>query len=156
MAGRRTEPLHGPLGQSHPASPDGLAGLPAPQVLGQVGGAGVPPAGILLQALQAHRLQVARRFALQTHQRHGLVLDHLGQCFHHRGRSEGRPPGETLVENGPQRIRVRCGPDVLLALGLLRRHVRRRTHHRARLRQAAAALDAPSEAEVRNLGFDRV
>ena len=48
------------------AGPDRLAGQEAAQVVGQVRRRGVALAGLLLQALQADRLQVARHLRLQT------------------------------------------------------------------------------------------
>ena len=75
---RQRRPPPRPLASRAPAAPTGRAriGSPAwnaPQVVGQLLGAGVAPGRLLAQALQADRLQVARHLRLPARRRHRLV-----------------------------------------------------------------------------------
>ena len=77
----RSEPRHRPR---H----DRLAVQVTTQVLRQRRRRGIPPRRILLQALQADRLQVARDRRIQPPRRHRLVVDDLEHGVHRRW-----PPG---------------------------------------------------------------
>jgi hypothetical protein len=129
--GRQRRPPPHPLGQAlqRPYRPrsDRLAGLEAPQVLGQLGGGGVALARLLPQTFQTDRFQIGRRRRLQPPRPHRLVLPHLPQRVQGRRRPERGPAGEALVEDRPQRVDVRRRPRCpALAAGLLGGHVARR------------------------------
>jgi hypothetical protein len=65
-----------------------------------------------------------RRGRCRQRRQIGLVLEHRGQDGREAGAGEGAPPGERLVEARAERPDVGAGVGGL-ALGLLRRHVRR-------------------------------
>ena len=109
----------------------------------------VPPRRLLLQALQADRLQVARNRCVEPPRRHRLVADDLDHRVHRRGRLERRPAGDQGIEGRPQGIHVGRRTDLApLAPGLLRRHVAGRPHDLARAGQPAVALHLLGQAEV--------
>ncbi len=64
-----------------------------------------------------------------------------------------RPARQQLVQDRPQGVHVGRRPDrVLLAPGLLRRHVARRAHGHAAYGQPAVALQPSGQAEIGDLG----
>ena len=62
--------------------------------------------GVLLQAFQADRLQVARHVRAQPRRRHGLGRGDQLERLQRRIAQERRPAGQRLVEDRPQRIDV--------------------------------------------------
>ena len=83
-----------------------------PQVLGQRRRVGVPPRRILVQALQADRLQVARHFRVQSRGRHRLVVrSPAAPSPSAVSPRNGGLSGEHLVEQGAERVDVRGRPD---------------------------------------------
>ncbi len=78
------------------------------------------------------------------------LVERLGQAAaHERGLA-----GQQGVEDRAQAVDVgRRGERSLLAPGLLGRHVRRRSHGIARVRQVALGLDPPGQAEVGDVGL---
>jgi hypothetical protein len=83
--------------------------------------------------------------------RHRLLGADLHEGFEDVGGLERRPAREALVEDGPQRVHVRRGADVLdLPRSLFGGHVRRRSHDRAGPRQADV-VEALGQAEVSHL-----
>jgi hypothetical protein len=122
------------------------------QVVGQFSGALVAFGGLLVQALQAHRLQVGRQLRVEPARRHRLVANDLEQGVVDGGGLEGRAAGQALVQDRSQSVHVGQRPDVFFALGLSRRHVRWRSHDGAGLRHGGVAVEAFGEAEVGDLG----
>ena len=107
---------------------DGAAVEEAVEVVGQRVGVGVAAVGLLLEALQADRLQVARYLGLEPRRRHRLLgadlLDRVGR----RRSPEGRSAREQFVEDGAEGVLVDEGAGVMgLAAGLLGGHVVGRT-----------------------------
>ncbi len=147
-------PLPGPLERPDRPGLDRLAGKGPPQVVGQRRRAGVAPGRVLMQALEANRLQVARHLRLQPTRRHRVVHRDLHQRVQRRRGPERWPPRQALVEDRPQRVHVGRPPD-RLAAGLLGRHVRRRSQDRAagRLPRLVEFFRQP---EVGDLGRDSV
>ena len=140
--------------QSRSAGPTGRARIGSParnrrRSSASAAADGVPPRRLLLQALQADRLQVARDRRIEPPRRHRLVADDLEHRVHRRGRLERRPAGDQGIERRPQRIHVGRRADLApLAAGLLRRHVAGRPHDLARAGQPAVALHLLGQAEV--------
>jgi hypothetical protein len=125
----------------------------APQVVGQVEGAGVALARLLLQTLQADRLQVARHRRLQLSRRDRLASDDLLHRFQRTRPLERRPARQAFVEDRPQRVNVGCRADLRVApQRLLRRHVTGRAHDGAGPRLSRPNVEALGEAEVGDLG----
>jgi hypothetical protein len=119
------------------------------QVVGQGGGRGVAPGRLLVQALEADRLQVARQPRHQPAGRHRLVGQHLQHRVERRLGPERRAAGQALVEDGAQGVDVGGGADLLrLARRLLRRHVGGGAEDGAGLRLAADVVQALGQAEV--------
>ena len=131
---------------------DRLAVQEAPAVVGEFAGALVAPGGVLLEALQAHRLDVPRQVrALLGRRARGLLDDLLEE--HERGhRPERRPAGEHLVEDRAKRVYVAAAVRAPMgALGLLRGQVDHGAHDGARLRELHLRLLVEGEAEVGEL-----
>ena len=100
-------PLHQPLEQPGPPATDRLAVEVAFQVVGQFARAGVAVGGVLLQALQADRLQVARHPAgCGRAAAIGLCSRTWSSVSRAVSRLERRPAGEQFVEDGAQRVDV--------------------------------------------------
>ena len=126
-------PLHQSLPGPHRSRVNRFARLEAAQVLGQIGRAGVAFPRFLPQAFQANRLQIARQPWIQLPRRHRLLLHHLGKGLQQRRRLERWPARQAFIQDRPQGIDVTGRTERgALAAGLLRGHVRRRAHHRAR------------------------
>ncbi len=146
-------PSPGPLRPMDPPRQDRLARPISPQVLRQCGGVGIPPRRLLLEALQADRLDVARQARDQP--RGGDRLDRLDllERLQQRGGLERRPAGQQLVQDRAQRIHVRGRSDVPgVAPGLLGRHVAGRAQHRIGLRQPRLDVQRLGQPEVGDLG----
>jgi len=127
-AGPLAEPLAGP----DPAGQHGRASEEAAEVLGQRSGLGVALPGLLVQALQADRLQVARQAGPEPGGRDRVVVDDLVERLQGRGPLERRSPGEHLVEDRAERVQVGRRPDdAAPAQGLLGGHEAGRAHHLA-------------------------
>ena len=102
----------GPTAPAGPSGgPDRLAPLEAAEILRQRGGARLAPVRLLVQALQADDLQVARHLRVQPRGRRRLLFDDLPQRLRRRVRVKGRPAGQHLVQDRPQRVDVRGRPD---------------------------------------------
>ncbi len=146
-----------PSGQAtdrpRPACPDRLVVEEPGQVRRQFGRRRVPPPGLLLQALQADRLQVPRDLGVEPRGRHGLLCDHLPLRLGRGLSAKRRPARQQLVQDRPQRIHVRGRPDrVHLAPGLLGGHVAGRPQRYPADSQSRPALPHPRQAEVGDLG----
>src|SRR5262249_17893433 len=76
-------------------------------------GVGVAAGRLLLQALQADRLQVARRLRVERTDRNGFLAPHLFQRVQRRRPAKGPSPGQQLVEDGAQRVHVAGGAAAL-------------------------------------------
>ena len=121
-----------PAQEPHRARPDRLVVQEPAQVVGQPSGRRVPLAGLLLQALQADRLQVARRARLELTGPNRGAADDLQEGRHPIRAQERGPAGQHFVKDHPQRVDVRRRRDRCRRRfscpirDLLRRHVRRR------------------------------
>jgi hypothetical protein len=135
-------------GEPDPARRDGLAGQPVLQVLGQGLRGAVAAAGVLLQALEADRLEVAVHRGVQGPRPFRLALDDLQERVERRLGLERRPAGEQLVEDGPQAVDVGGRGQPFFAAGLLRRHVARRAQDGPAARPPGIAGRALGQAEV--------
>ena len=94
------------------------------QIIGQVLGTGVAAGGVLVQALEADRLQVARYSGIHARRRHRLCRKDASLGFRGRFAVERRPAREQLVQDGAERIDVHRRPDrARFAKGLLGCHV---------------------------------
>ncbi len=119
-------PAPRPFHAAHRPGPDRLPALEAPQILRQCRRRRITLAWLFLEALQANRLQVARRLGLQPAHRDRILGQHLRQCVEYVRRLERRTPGQAFVEDRAESINVRCRTDLFaLAAGLLGRHVGR-------------------------------
>jgi hypothetical protein len=105
------------------AGADRLAVQVAAQVVGQFLRGRVAARRLLLEALQADDLQVARHRRVEPRGRGRVVLVDLAERLQDRRAQERRPAGEALVEDGAQRPDVTRRPDVRLALCLFGGHV---------------------------------
>ena len=100
-------PSPGPFQRADGPGQDRPALEPAPEVVGQVGGRGVAPCGRLLQALQADRLQVARRPSVELPRRHRARCSVTWRSVSAtRRRLERRPAGQQLVEDRAEAVDV--------------------------------------------------
>ena len=99
-------PLPGALAGGRRPGQDRLAVQEAAQVVGQGSRGCVAVGRLLLQALQADRLQVARHLGLEPPRRHRLIRAHLFQSVEQRRPLEGRPAGQQLVEDRAQGVDV--------------------------------------------------
>src|SRR5262249_7794616 len=116
-------PAPRPLQRPHPPPLDRLVLPPAPHVVGPPPAATLAPRRVLVQARQAHRLQVPRHPPVVPPRRPRLRLD-VVVLHQYRRPLERRSPGQHLVEHHPQGVLV-AGRQGLPAR-LLRRHVQRR------------------------------
>ena len=112
------------------------------QVIRQRLGRRVTPVRLLLQALQADGLQVARDVALEPARRHRLLRHHLLERGQRRGPLEGRPAGEHLVQERAQAVDIDGGRDLpVLPRRLFGGDVAGRAQDLAAGRQPAVALE---------------
>jgi hypothetical protein len=126
------------------------------QVFGQRKGGGVAARAVLLETLQADRLQVPRGARLELSWRHRLLFEDLAERIERGGGLEGRSSGEALVQDRSQRVHIDPRVDgVSVTAGLFGRHVRGRPHHSAGLRYPLAP-GLLGEAEVGDLGSPRL
>ena len=146
-------PPPGPLRGGDPPRPDRLVGQEPPQVLRQGGRGRVAPGRLLVEALQADRLEVARQLRHQPRRRHRLAPLDLLQGLQRRGGPERRPAGQQLVEDRPQGVDVRRRARLPgLTAGLLGGHVAGRAHDQVGPRQGRLAVQHLGQAEVGDLG----
>ena len=109
-------------------------------------------AGLLLQALQADRLQVARRGGLELARRDRLPRPHQVERLEGSRRTEGGVARQQLVNDRAQAVDVGRRPDVHCAgLGLLGGHVAGGADELAGLGQADVGGERPGQAEVADL-----
>ena len=138
-----------PLGGADAPRRDRPALQPGAQVVGQGLGRRVAAARVLLQALQADRLQVARDLRVDPGRGLGTLLLHRSQGVDHAVAAEGRLAGQQRVEHGAQAVDVgRRGDRAAAARGLLGRHVGGRAQDGARLGQLDVLDQALGQAEV--------
>ena len=90
---------------------DRLAPQPSGEVLGEGQGAGIPAARLLLQALAADDVQVARHPGIQPRRRLGVLRPHHVERLDQRRAGERRPAGEQGVQDRPQAVDVRRRRD---------------------------------------------
>ena len=83
----------------------------AVQLIGKSLGRRVAPGGVLLQALESDRFQLAGDSWIQPPWRHGVLAADLIERFQRRSSLKGRAAGQQLVEDGAQRIDVGSRPD---------------------------------------------
>ena len=133
---------------------DGAAVEEAIEVVGQRVGVGVAAVGLLLQALQADRLQVARHLGLEPPRRHRLLGADLLQRVGRRRSPERRSAREQLVEDRAEGVLVDEGAGVIgLAAGLLGGHVVGRADDGAGTGLVRVVVpEAFGQAEVGDLG----
>ena len=143
-------PLDQPFDRAGAAAQDRLAPQEPRQVFGKGGGRAIPPLGLLLQAFQADRLQVARHLVVQPRRRRRLLRDDLLHRVCRRRGAEWRPTRQQLVKDRSQAVDIRCRPDrVRSPPGLFGGHVSRRPDRLAGVSQARAViLPAQAKAEV--------
>jgi hypothetical protein len=156
-------PLQSPLGAADRSGLDRLAAQVAGQVVGQVAGPGVALARLLLQALERHRLEVARHLEVQPPRGDGVLVADLLEGVVDAVPLERRPARQRLVQDRPQRVDVGGGADLdPAAVGLLGRHVTGRAQDRPVPGQVSPRLvEELRQAEVGDLrmerrGFDRI
>ena len=107
---------------------DGAALQEALEVNGERARVRVAAMGLLLEALQADRLQVARDFRPEPRRRYRLLGSDLLDRVGGRRSPEGRSAREQFIEDGAQGVLVDRGAGVMdLTAGLLGRHVVGRT-----------------------------
>ncbi len=127
------------------------------QLVQQVGRGRVPCRRLLLQALQADRLQVAVDGTVALRRRDRVVLGHLPQRLDGRRAEERRAARQQRVENRAQRVHVGGRSDQPRHPGgLFRRHVAGRPLHHARLGQPRVLLDELRQPEVGHLRVARL
>ena len=88
---------------------DRVVGRKARQVVGEFGGAGIAAAGVLFQALQRDRFQVAGQSRREARRRRRFFANDLEHDVHGRIARERQPAGHELIEQDAQRINVRPG-----------------------------------------------
>ena len=129
-----------------------LADAEAAQVLAQRVGRRVAHRRVLRQQLGDDRLERPRHVGDELVERRRVVV-HLPVGDAHRVvAGERRTPGDHLVHHDAERVEVAARVG-LGALGLLRREVRRRAHHRAGLGEVRLGrrVEGPGDAEVGDL-----
>src|SRR5262249_4536601 len=108
---------------------------------------------LLLQALQADRLQVWRQMTLEFPGREGLLIRDLFERGERRRPFERWPPGQTLVEDGTQGIDVGCGRYLIGgSADLLGRHVTWRPQDLALPRYGVLSLQELGQPKIGDLG----
>ena len=152
--GQRPVPLApppAPLPARHRPGRHRPAGQEPAQVVGQRRGRRVPAGRVLLQALQAHRLQVAGHLrAAAGPTGSGASWITRFRVVDRRVAAERRAAGEQFVQDRPERLHVGRRPDLVVPPGgLLRGHVRRRAEQVAGAGVPAVAGRSPSPARSR-------
>ena len=87
--------------------PDRLVAEESIQVVVQGRGRRIATPGLLLEARQADRLQVARQALAQPSRRDRLVIEHLPDRLRRRLAPERRPAGQQDVQDRSQAVDVR-------------------------------------------------
>ena len=105
-------PFGGALPERRRAGLDHLSVEIPIQVVGKCLGRRVAPGGVLVQALEADRLEVARHPRDKLRGGHRVVVDDLPDRLDRRFTLERRAAGEHLVQDGSQGINVGRRPDV--------------------------------------------
>ena len=145
-------PAPRPFDRRDRAGEDRLPRDEAPAILGEELGGRIALGGLLLEALQADRLDVRRQLPDQARRRDRLLLDHLHDGVKGARAEERRSTDEHLVEHRPERIDVGRGAEVLqLPAGLLGGHVAGGAHDRAILCLARIPLELLRQTEVSDL-----
>ena len=142
-------PQPGALGGANAPCRDRPAVEPGPQVVGQGLGHRISAAGVLLQALQADRLQVARDGGVVPPRRLGRGGGAPRRASPPRVAAERGLAGQQGVEDGAQAVDVAGGGDrSAVAGGLLGRHVGRRAEDGPGMGELDVGLDPLGQAEV--------
>ena len=145
-------PLQPALPERSPPGTDRSVREVAIQIVRHRLGAGIATTGLLGQASQADRLQVARDLAFEARRRHRLLVDDLQDGLHRRRPLERRPAGEHLVKDRAERIDVGRRSDLLrVPSRLFGRDVAGRAEDLPGL-GGAVLLQSLGQAEVRDLG----
>ena len=105
---------------------------------------------VLRECTQDHGVEIGGHVRVELRRGHGLLEHLLRGDRDGRVAEERRPAGDHLVHHAPERVEVRTRVD-RLALGLLRRQVRRGAEDRGRLRDRVGGRRDPRDAEVRDL-----
>ena len=119
---------------------------------GELGRAGKPVGGELLERGQHRRFHMRGNRPPPGEQRSRLLGDHLRHDRLRRGTRERRLADQHFIEHGTEGVDVRPGGDLALAHGLLRAHVMRRSQGQPCLGHASPAGGAhrQGDPEVRH------
>ncbi len=145
-----TAPPPCPLGVPDPLRMDRFATQETVQVVGERRGGCIAPRGLLFQALDADRLQIARHVAPEASRSGRIVMYDL--LRDHRGATAKRQfAGQHLEQHHTQRIDVARARALMCGTaGLFRRHVGDRTEHLASERQCRGGVPF-GQAEVQQM-----
>jgi hypothetical protein len=111
---------------------------------------GGPGRGILGEHARHQIVETRGHVVPQLGEARGLVEQDLREDGHGVLAHERRPARQALEDHAAEREHVGARAHVVGAAGLLRRHVRGRSHHRSRQRRAAGVRQ-PRHAEVEEL-----
>ena len=148
------------MAAAHPPEFDDLADRPggdgpalqiALQIVGQVQSGGVALSGVLLQALQTDRIEVAVHLRIELGGRHRFLADDQQDGVERRRGPKRRPARQAFVQDDAQGIDVRGRPNVLLSARLLGCHVAGRAQDGAAGRLPGIAVQLLGQAEIGNL-----
>ena len=118
----------------------------------KVCGGEITAAGLLLEALKADCLQVARDARAQAARAHRLVHRDTLQHLHVGGTGKWRTARQHLIQDHAQGVDVRLAADrSVSALHLLRRHVAGRSQIQAAASLRRAALEKLGQSEIGDL-----
>ena len=149
IAGRRWHQSQEPLSGPDPPGGDRPRVEPRSQVIRQGLCACVPPSRVLLQALQADRLEVARDLRVEPRRRLGRPAPHRVERVDHALAAERGLARKQGVEDRPQAVDVgRRGDRSAMPRRLLGAHVCRRSQDHAGSRHLEVGLDPLGQAEV--------
>ena len=154
LAGRAVpaRPSPGPLGQADRSGRDRSAVEETAEVVGQGVGGGVPPLGLLPQAGQRDRLQVAGHAGHKARGGDGLGRADLVERLVQGRAPVRRAAGQELIQDRPQGMHVGgAAHGSGRAPGLLGGHVGGGAHDRAGPGQLRVVVQELGEAEVGNL-----
>ena len=144
-------PVDHPLHRCRGAGLDGFSIQNAVEVLPQRAGGGVPAPRVLLEAGEHHGIEIRRDGGDSNPDRHRVVFHDARHAFESFP-SEGRIPGQHLIEGDAQGVDIR--PAVQqgrVPARLLGGHVADGAHHLAGLGELPT-LDAPGQPEVEHAG----
>ncbi len=148
-----------PVEAAHEAEAAGdhpLAVEEAIEIGGQIGGGGVALVGLLVQALAGDDVEGLGTPGALIRSGDGLLDQHLEEDVARLVLHEGRLAGEEVVEGRAQAVDVAAGVDAArVPTRLLRRHVARGPHDRARLGEALPLGGLAGQAEVHEHGAER-